>query len=102
MTFIKQPEHIPAGNIPATLARARTPSLAASSPRPMMHDHLAITDSSNVHTLSTGVRGDEQRSDLGLIILAQNSGRCSIEFSAFLWRETDLVTAAMAFLELLQ
>lgn len=98
----KKPTNIPAGNIAPSLARPRAPALAAASPRPVVDHHLAVADAPDVHALSTGVRGDEQRGDLGLVVLAQYGRGCSIELRALLRSEADLVAAAVAFLELLE
>lgn len=93
---------LPAGNVATTLARSWTSPVAASSPRTMMHNHLAVADSSDIHTLPAGVRSNEQRGDLGFVVLAEYGGGRPIHLHSLLWREADLVAAAVTFLQLFQ
>lgn len=67
-----------------------------------MYHHFAVAHSSYVHPLPARVRSDQQRGDLGLIVLAQYSCRPPVQLGAFLGRETDLVPAAMTLLQLLE
>lgn len=70
----------------------------------MVYDYLAVAYSPYVHAFPARVGGDQQRGDLGLVVLAEygRGGPGPVELGAFLGRETDLVPAAVTLLELLQ
>lgn len=93
---------LPVGNIATPLARCRPSRLAAAPPRAVVYHYFSIAHPSYVHAFPARMRGDQQRCDLGLVVLAQNGGRGAVEFGAFLGRETDLVPAAVTLLQLFQ